>query len=122
MDIDKVTFRKHDGLVNEVIEVQLSPGNFGVFPAHEVIAGSVPAQTWAERYKVAFDAFKGGAQQPSELATRAAAGDAPQLAARNLPAKETEPKAKAKAPKKQAPAKKAKQPAAKKKARAKAKK
>lgn len=67
--IDQVTFRKHDG--GDVCEIPLTPyrgGTVGVFPANEVVPGSDPAQTYAEKYKVAFDAYKSGDLQPSEIA------------------------------------------------------
>lgn len=136
--IDKVLFRKHDGA--DVCEIQLPDGNVGVFPANELIAGSDPAQNYAEHYKAAFDAYSAGKPQPSELAAQqaAAAVDGTEQSGalgevesaeseqrsrkatrRNVPASERKPAKKTKAAKK-APAKKAaKKKAAKKAAKSK---
>lgn len=70
--IDKVLFRQHDGA--DVCEIHLPDrNNVAVFPANEVIAGTDPAQTYAQTYKAAFDAFKAGELQPFEIAAQEAA-------------------------------------------------
>lgn len=71
MKPDQVSFRLHDGI--DVCEIRLPDGNVGVFPANEVIPGSDPVQTYAERYKPAFDAYKAGELQPFEVAALDAA-------------------------------------------------
>jgi hypothetical protein len=49
MSPDNVSFRNHDGA--DVCEIKLQGGTVGVFPANEVIAGSVPPMTYAESKK-----------------------------------------------------------------------
>lgn len=63
MKLDTVSFRRHDDA--DVCEIQLQAGNVGVFPANEVIAGSVPPMTYAELYHEAFDAYKRGELKPA---------------------------------------------------------
>lgn len=62
MKLDTVSFRRHDDA--DVCEIQLQAGNVGVFPANEVIAGSVPPVTYAQLYHEAFDAYKRGETLP----------------------------------------------------------
>jgi hypothetical protein len=104
----ETSFRSHDG--KDVCEIQLPDGVVGVFPANEIIAGSVPPTTYAELYFEAFQAYKRGETKPAQSRT-----DPAQVA--DLTAENSTPRSKAPAKRKAASAKtKAKAPAKKAKA------
>lgn len=118
MQADNVLFRSHDGA--DVCEIKLLDSTVGVFPANEVIAGSVPPVTYAELYREAFDAYKrghgagvaSGGSHVSELEALVAelTAENAKLRAAVPSAKRKAAPAKVKAPggaKKKAPAKKA---------------